>query len=203
MSKSSPAPAPRRLTGKAEEILDVAMALLVERGYSNLSFRSVAASAGVGIGNLQHYFPTRADLIRAMLERAFDAFLQAISQQPATPRKQGDDDIAVAIRYVLKDQKRRESCVMFWELWALAAHDADAAAVMSHFYARYVEHIATLVRRTRPELSSLRARRAGVLIAALLEGASLFRGHGRPAAALPAGFDKALEQSVREIAANA
>ena len=61
-------------------------------------------------------------------------------------------------------------------------------------------HLMSVVRRT---LEAEAARRAGLLIAALLEGASLFRGHGRPTDRLPAGFDTALVSLVRDIVSRA
>lgn len=185
---------------RAEAILDVAAALLVEKGYSGLSFRSVASRAGLGIGNLQHYFPTRAALIHALLERTFEASVATLGERSGADPEADIDD---AIRHVLEEQTRREPCFLFWELWALSAHDPDASAVMTGFYDRYVAHIAGLVRAARPEVAEEAARRAALLIAALLEGASLFRGHGRPADRLPPGFDDALAGLVRDIAARA
>ncbi len=185
---------------RAEALLDVAAALLVEKGYSGLSFRSVASRAGVGIGNLQHYFPTRAALIHALLERTFEASVATLAGRPASDP---DTDILAAISHVLEEQGRREPCVLFWELWALSAHDPEASAVMTGFYDRYVAHIAGLIRAARPEVEAEAAHRAGLLIAALLEGASLFRGHGRPADRLPAGFDTALVSLVRDIVSRA
>lgn len=187
---------------RTDELLDVAVTLLLDNGYAALSFRSVAAEASIGIGNLQHYFPTKADLIRAMLERAFKDFAQAMAERPAH-RHEANDGVIAALRYVLRDQKRRESCVIFWELWALAIHDPSAAEIMSQFYQRYVNHIASLIQQARPEVTKTRARRAGTIVASLLEGASLFRGYGRPADQLPTGLDKALEQTILKIVADA
>lgn len=187
---------------RASNALDAASALLLENGYGALSFRRVAERAGMGIGNLQHYFPTKADLIRAMLERAFEDFAVSMAQHPHNARP-NEGRLITALRYVLKDQKKRESCVIFWELWALASHDESAAEIMAQFYERYVDHIAALVRQERPEVPALRARRAATIIASLIEGASLFRGYGRPAAQAPAGFDKAIEQTILRILADA
>ncbi|MGI9363260.1 MAG: TetR family transcriptional regulator C-terminal domain-containing protein, partial [Parasphingorhabdus sp.] len=61
-------------------------------------------------------------------------------------------------------------------LWALAAHDMDAARLMKTYYQQYVDELSKLVRNMRPILSKSRADRAAVLIASLIEGASLFRG---------------------------
>ncbi|MFI6798276.1 TetR/AcrR family transcriptional regulator [Streptosporangium canum] len=45
------------------ELLDAAERVLTTRGNANAALRDFAAEAGVRIGHLQHYFPTRADLI--------------------------------------------------------------------------------------------------------------------------------------------
>jgi AcrR family transcriptional regulator len=189
---------------RAEEVLDVAVAILIEDGYANLTFRSVAQRASIGIGNLQHYFPTKDDLIRAMLTRAFDRFALAMagwkSVEPSGDAKQA---LTAAVSYILEDQKSRESCVIFWELWALASHDPGAAQIMSQFYQVYVSNIAALVRQIRPDATAARAARASTIIAALLEGASLFRGHGRPREGVPMGLDKSLKETILMIVENA
>ncbi len=185
---------------RADAILDAATAILVEDGYANLSFRGVARRAGMGLGNLQHYFPTRGDLIRAMLDRAFKRFGEAMARRHD---EQADSNpeakVEAAITYVLGDQKRADSCVLFWELWALASHDEAASEIMSDFYAAYVDNIADLMRELRPEVSRARAQRAGVLVTALLEGASLFRGYGRPRKGYLAGIDTRLRETIRQI----
>jgi AcrR family transcriptional regulator len=189
---------------RANEVLDAAAAILVEDGYAGLTFRGVAQRVGIGIGNLQHYFPTKEDLIRSMLARAMDSFTRAMEQR-RTERRGSDarQDFEAAIAYILYDQTRRESCVIFWELWALASHDRNAARVMSEFYDSYVKNIASLIRDIRPDVTKQRAERAGIIIAALIEGASLFRGHGRPRTQAHVGLDKRLRETVFSIVESA
>lgn len=188
-----------RATDRADEILNAAISIIVEQGYAALSIRSVAQRAGVGIGNLQHYFPTRTHLIAAALDRAFREFKRTAVVWRTGPELAPEAKMAAAIDYILADQKRAESCLLFWELWALAAHDEQAAAVMTDFYTTYVNTVADIICEIRPRLARLRAQKAGALVASLLEGASLFRGFGKPRRGYLSGFDQNLRDLVRTI----
>lgn len=46
-----------------EQIVRAAAEALLEDGYADTSVRSIATRAGVAIGNLQYYFPTKAELL--------------------------------------------------------------------------------------------------------------------------------------------
>jgi|CXWL01.1.fsa_nt_gi AcrR family transcriptional regulator len=188
-----------RATNRADEILNAAISIVIEEGYAALSIRSVAQRAGVGIGNLQHYFPTRTHLVRAALDRAFQQFERGAVPWRTEPELSPEEKMATAIDYVLADQKRADSCLLFWELWALAAHDEQAAAVMTDFYATYVNKVADIICEIRPRLPRLRAQKAGALVASLLEGASLFRGFGKARRGYLSGFDQNLRALVRTI----
>ena len=46
-----------------EQIVRAAAESLLENGYAGTSVRSIAARGGVAVGNLQHYFPTKSQLL--------------------------------------------------------------------------------------------------------------------------------------------
>ncbi len=54
-------------------ILDAARNMLVDCGYDGLVMRSVAAAAGMTLGNLQHYFATREALLAAVVRAEADS----------------------------------------------------------------------------------------------------------------------------------
>ena len=60
-------PGPRRALSETE-ILDAALRLLDEAGAAGLSVRSVAARVGVAPNALYTYFPTKAALVRALID---------------------------------------------------------------------------------------------------------------------------------------
>jgi AcrR family transcriptional regulator len=51
------------LPGAREQIVRAAAESLLENGYAGTSVRSIASLAGVAIGNLQYYFPTKSELL--------------------------------------------------------------------------------------------------------------------------------------------
>src|SRR5262249_18966960 len=46
-----------------EQIVRAAAESLLENGYAGTSVRAIASRAGVAIGNLQYYFPTKSELL--------------------------------------------------------------------------------------------------------------------------------------------
>src|SRR6188472_103731 len=64
---------PRRVgteTSKTRlQLLDAVELLLVDKGYAAVTYRAVAARAGVTSGLVQYYFPTFDDLLLATIRR--------------------------------------------------------------------------------------------------------------------------------------
>ncbi|VAW05233.1 hypothetical protein MNBD_ALPHA04-1047 [hydrothermal vent metagenome] len=189
---------------RKKQILDVCVQLLVEKGYSELSFRSVATRAGIQIGNLQYYFPTRADLIRAMLTREIDRYHSEFDDWGSDEKAQNPQDTLLkTIDYLLGDQKTQNSCIVIWELWALAAHDVDAASLMNEYYQTYLSSMTELIRKMRLDLTPARANRISLLIVAMIEGASLFRGYQKPRIAATRGIEKDIKSAIISLIENA
>lgn len=63
-----------RVGAKREAALDAAEALVLEMGAAHLTIDAVAARAGVSTGGVLHHFPTKAQLIEAMLDRSLAVF---------------------------------------------------------------------------------------------------------------------------------
>jgi TetR/AcrR family transcriptional regulator len=59
-------------------ILDAAESLFAERGYQGTSFTEVGAAAGLSRGAPGYFFGTKAELYRAVLERAFTEVREAV-----------------------------------------------------------------------------------------------------------------------------
>ena len=63
-----------------EQIVRAAADSLLENGYAGTSVRSIAARAGVAIGNLQYYFPTRPAVLRAVMEPLIAGYLDELKE---------------------------------------------------------------------------------------------------------------------------
>src|SRR5215472_14689451 len=70
--------------GPRELIVRAAADSLLEQGYAGTSVRVIAARAGVAIGNVQYYFPTKSELLveawRHLTARSVEELRQGLNQ---------------------------------------------------------------------------------------------------------------------------
>src|SRR5256884_4748082 len=67
-----------------DQIIHAAADSLLENGYSGTSVRSIASKAGVAIGNLQYWFPTKSELLveawRYLTAKSVEELLLTLNQ---------------------------------------------------------------------------------------------------------------------------
>lgn len=74
---------------RVNAILDVATRLFVERGFGETTVAAVARQAGVGNGTVHWYFPSKDDLLAAVMLRAVrNEYDQAVAMADVSPRDQ-------------------------------------------------------------------------------------------------------------------
>ncbi len=160
---------------RSEEILDAAATLLATDGYAQLSTRKIAARAGIRPGNLQYYYRTKQDIVRALLDRYLADSMRAIEARVASSAGSPEARLLAGIDGIIADQQVGRSCDLFREIWALAARDRAVARAVQDFYARYRDGIAQALLAVNPALGAARASRRAALVVAMLEGLSVFR----------------------------
>lgn len=69
-----------RRTEKLQAILAGTEQLMLEEGYGSVTYRSVAARAGVAAGLVQYYFPSLDDLFAAVLRGATDRIVDSLDE---------------------------------------------------------------------------------------------------------------------------
>jgi len=162
-------------------LLEAAENVLVTKGNAHAAMRDFAAAAGVSVGHLQHYFPTRADLIRAVLERSLDRSLQRLAEEATLDLGVGASggltrqDSARLLTALLHEHSELEDVKMHLEIWAMASADPQAADALRSFYAQYAAHVAGVVRRGRPDLPEVELAGIAAAIVSLFEGAAVTR----------------------------
>jgi AcrR family transcriptional regulator len=161
---------------RVDEILDAAAGILVEEGYAELSTRKIAARVGIRLSNVQYYFPSKQDLLQALVERSIKDYYDTLQARIAKGSKSPKAQLLYSIDYVLASHARPDVGTLFKELWALAAHDADAARVMDAFYERWRSMAADTVQQLNPKLTRRRAERRAVLIIGMVDGHVLLTG---------------------------
>lgn len=166
--------------GRIREILQVARLLFATEGYSGFTMRTVAARCGMKLGNLQHYYKTREQLLQAVLEQVMFSYDGHYLRLPGAPNGSPQKRFAAIIRFLIEDLKNPLTSGTFMELWALAERHKFAAAIMDKMYSHHRENIARLIHDLNPKLPGHESARRAALIATQIEGLNLLLAHGKP-----------------------
>lgn len=163
---------------RRKHILDVARDLLIDSGYHNFSLRKVAEKAGIRVGNLQYYFPAKADLVKAMLDHVIDDYLEDFDsiRGHGTPEEQ----FVAVIEDVIADLNSKKTTVFFPELWSLSNHEKGITHSMDNMYQRYREVLAEIILEINPGLSQEQSQRLALFFSSSIEGHTIFIGYRKP-----------------------
>ena len=75
------------MSTKKEEIVAVALKLFNEQGIDAVKTRDIAKAAGMRLGNLTYYFPTKNDIVFALVQEAGKAIDEALTRNAVNPEK--------------------------------------------------------------------------------------------------------------------
>jgi len=89
----------RRKEARPQELLDAALALFVEKGFAAARAEEVATRAGVSKGTLYLYYPSKEELLKAVISH----YLSARVAEGAALAAAHDGDAATLLRSVLID----------------------------------------------------------------------------------------------------
>lgn len=78
----STTPSPGRAERQRLRILETALGLFGERGYEATTLRDIASGAGVSVGLVCRYFPTKEHFVLALYERLANALLDWAAEMP-------------------------------------------------------------------------------------------------------------------------
>ena len=156
-----PASSAATAAGPRTRILDAALALMSEQGSAGASMRQLAAACGMNVATIYHYFPSKADLLRSVMEeRRYDERLA--TEAPVLDRAVPPQARLVELVVWLWGNALAEEAV--WRLLVGEALRGEEAATSSA--AELVEALAASLqvwlRDGFPELDGDPARLAGM-----------------------------------------
>jgi AcrR family transcriptional regulator len=133
-----------------QHILDTALSLMGQRGVDGTSMRDLATAAGLNVASLYHYFPSKRDLLVAVLaERGF------IDEVAAAPRPSLTRDPAALLADLLDDMLRSmlevEDFIRLM-LGEVMRGDETANAVGSELFAATLDSLERWLLESQPEL---------------------------------------------------
>jgi AcrR family transcriptional regulator len=162
-----------------ERILESARAVLVTHGYAAFTSRRVAEAAGMAVGNLTYHFPTKRELLRALIARLLKSYAQRFETFLADSKRNSALDLEMLVRWVWTDAIGVDTTRTFRELWALALHDVVIRRAIDDFYDEAMSGVVQLLKHARPHADLQTIQLLVQLIAMVSEGGSVLYGTGR------------------------
>lgn len=160
------------------QLLDAALALMVEEGYASVSGRKVAARAGLNASLIHYYFPTSDDLLVA-------AYRRGAEQSLARHQEAASSDEPLLALWALSIDPSRTALAL--EFMALANHrEAVAAEIALHaeqIRAVQVAVIGPYLKKASIDLGPCTPAAATIWLAAMArllvmeEGVGILSGH--------------------------
>jgi AcrR family transcriptional regulator len=111
-------------------ILDAALGLMSERGAGDTSMRALANACGLNVATLYHYFPSKADLLRSVIEERGYFHLLA-TEGPPIDQEASLHDLLVGLLDFLWAAASAEEAPMRLLLGESLRGDPTAAATVS------------------------------------------------------------------------
>lgn len=111
-------------------ILDAALELMGQQGASTTSMRQLANACEINVATLYHYFPSKSDLLRAVIEeRAYGDELAAMADPPVSRRGAPSTRLANLLSFIATEALATEAV---WRLFlGEAVHSDDDAMAMA------------------------------------------------------------------------
>ena len=155
----------------SSRILLAARELLAEEDITRFSMRNVANRAGVNLRNLQYYYPSRENLVQALLidvsEQYRRYYEDCAADADGTPLQQ----FKAVLDFNMQDVTRRETQQFFMQFWVLLGSlDNFRSEYLARQFSLHVEHLSPLVAALQPDLSETEVRCRAILLDAVLEG---------------------------------
>lgn len=149
-----------------ERIIDIALQLMSDQGASNTSMRQLAKACGVNVAALYYYFPSKADILRSVIEeRRYELRLTEI---PAASL-----DLPPADRFVVFFDLMWQGALEEESVWRLLLvesirRNADAVAVGAELVAALTRHLVEWLEASFPDVALDAETVANVMIGQLL-----------------------------------
>jgi AcrR family transcriptional regulator len=162
--------------GTAERIIAAAQTVLMTAGYAQFSMRNVAAQAGLHLANVQYYFRTRDDLVRALMQDTSQRYLAAYTQVLAESPPDRHARLRAIIEFNMRDVQKPETRRYFTQMWALLdTLEPDSGPLLDEFYELDIAALSERIAEVDPGAAAAEVRRRATTLAALIEGLVVVR----------------------------
>jgi AcrR family transcriptional regulator len=137
-------------TSQRQHILDAALSLMAQRGVDGTSMRDLATATGLNVASLYHYFPSKRDLLVAVLDER--GFLEGLAtSRPPALVSGSTDGLAGMLNDMLSAMLEVEDFIRLM-LGEVMRGDETAYTVGTELFTATQESLERWLRETEPEL---------------------------------------------------
>jgi len=162
------------MTDRRTEILETAIALIVDEGYSSLTMRALAREVGMKLASLQYHFRTTDELMRAVVTHIGNVY-----EESFRALRNGNEVITAQqlVGFILDDEPGKSICGdRLWpQLWAMQDVEPLVSELVANIYQRYLDVLEDSLRSS----GSSTPRTDALCLISMLEGTTIFVGEGR------------------------
>lgn len=137
------------LAARRQQILDAARRCFLRDGFHNTSMQDVIAEAGLSVGAVYRYFPSKNDLITAIAQSVIggaDGVFAELATAPPLPLAEVLDR---ALAYVDTQTGPDGALPLAIQVWSEAQRDPALAEFVAATYTRFRDHFVAIARRAR------------------------------------------------------
>jgi AcrR family transcriptional regulator len=162
------------MTDRKKQILQTAIEIIAIQGYGNLTMRALARASDLKLGALQYHFPTSEDMLRAMVEYVSDTYASSFE---ALRNRKGSLRIRDIVLFMFDDEagKPLMGDRLWPQLWAMQQIEPLVSDLVDDIFAQGIKTLEGAL-----EHAGVSAPRGEALcLMSLIEGSTIFIGHGR------------------------
>ncbi|MGK5675835.1 TetR/AcrR family transcriptional regulator, partial [Micromonospora sp. URMC 106] len=145
-----PRVSPEHLAARRRQIVDAARRCFLREGFHRTTMQDVIAEAGLSVGAVYRYFPSKADLINAIAEEAIGGaevvLDEVLRQEPPLPLVEALDRALAYVETQLGDDGVLRIAI---QVWSEAQRDPVLAGFVAGKYDDMRRHFEALARRAQ------------------------------------------------------
>ena len=127
-----------------QAIIDASFSVIAENKISGTNLRQIAKQAGISLGTLHYYFPSKAELLLALLDYMRNLFGEGqkeIMEQHLSPPEKLNHFILQEQRFLIE---KRQMLEVFFDFWSQGLQDPEIQSRIQMIYDRWRLDIETV-----------------------------------------------------------
>lgn len=182
----------RRLKGAERElsVVTAAAELIAEQGLAQLRMADVAERAGMSVGHVTYYFPSKTELLVRAIQQSEEQFQSEVRK---ALERRGDAWVRLTalIELAAASGPNDPGWLLWFEVWANAATDPELAEVQRQLDGWWRQQMADVIAygTERGDFAPKDSARAASILSALTDGLSVQLALGSDAVTRPGLID--------------